>query len=257
VILANDNFYSSIDYWSFDFSDPFQTESAAQLIGAYTANSCPDVAGAPGAGAGTPACVDLLARFTPTGTPTAGIQRIQRNIINGADQKTTGLDFTARYTFDDIAGGELTVGTEGTYVLEYTSADFLSIAGTKLANGGEFVGKLNRGDPTLPKPEVQAQLFARWGTDAHRMNYQMRYVSSYDDVAPSLPSMAVIDSHITHDVHYINNMIDNVTLSLSIVNLADEDPPLASTDLSFDPYTHNAFGRMIKVGFVYTPDFGL
>ena len=257
VILANDNFYSSIDYWSFDFSDPFQTESAAQLIGAYTANSCPDVAGAPGAGAGTPACVDLLARFTPTGTPAAGIQRIQRNIINGADQKTTGLDFTARYTFDDIAGGELTVGTEGTYVLEYTSADFLSIAGTKLANGGEFVGKLNRGDPTLPKPEVQAQLFARWGTDAHRMNYQMRYVSSYDDVAPSLPSMAVIDSHITHDVHYINNMIDNVTLSLSIVNLADEDPPLASTDLSFDPYTHNAFGRMIKVGFVYTPDFGL
>ena len=89
------------------------------------------------------------------------------------------------------------------------------------------------------------------------MNYALRYVSSYDDVRPALPTMAVIDSQMTHDLHYINNMIENVTLSLSIVNFTDEDPPLASTDLSYDGYTHNPFGRMIKVGFVYTPEFGL
>ena len=258
IILAKDNFYSSLDYWSFDFEDPFQTESADQLIAAYSANSCAnDATGAAGAGVGTAACDDLLARFTPTGTPTGGIQRIRRNIINGADQKTSGLDFTARYSFDDIAGGELTVGAEGTYVLEYTSDDFTSIAGTKLADGGDFVGKLNDGEPTLPKPELQAQAFAKWGNSDHRLNYALRYVSSYDDVRPALPSMAVIDSQMTHDLHYINNMIENVTLSLSIVNFTDEDPPLASTDLSYDGYTHNPFGRMIKVGFVYTPEFGL
>jgi outer membrane receptor protein involved in Fe transport len=68
--------------------------------------------------------------------------------------------------------------------------------------------------------------------------------------------MATIDSQLTHDLHYINNMFDQWTLSASVINLLDEDPPLASTDLSYDAYTHNPFGRMIKLGVAFTPAFG-
>ncbi|MGK0395997.1 MAG: hypothetical protein ACJAYE_002017, partial [Candidatus Azotimanducaceae bacterium] len=35
----------------------------------------------------------------------------------------------------------------------------------------------------------------------------------------------------------------------------DEDPPKASTDLNYDGYTHNPFGRMIKLGVVFTPEW--
>lgn len=251
VIFTGENFFGSLDYWSFDFEDPFQTESASQLISAYTTNACADG----GAGVGTAVCNDLRPRFTPNGTAPGGIQRIRRFIQNGADQKTTGLDFAARYTFFDVASGELTIGTEGTYVLEYESDDFLSLGGTTLASGGDFAGKLNDGDPTLPKPELQAQLFAKWGNEQHRLNYAMRYVSEYDDVRPAIPSLDTIDSHLTHDIHYINNMIEDWTFSLSVINVADEDPPLASTDLSYDGYTHNPFGRMIKLGVVFTPEW--
>ncbi|MFT5012194.1 MAG: iron complex outermembrane receptor protein [Planctomycetaceae bacterium] len=250
VIFTGDNFYGSLDYWSFDFEDPFQTESASQLISAYSAFDCADG----GAGVGTTPCNDLRPRFTPLGTAPAGIQRIGRNIVNGANQKTSGLDFNARYTFDDVAGGELTVGAEGTYVLEFDSEDFTSINGTLLATGDDFVGQLNDTNPTLPKPELQSQLFAKWSNEQHRVNYNMRYVSAYDDKAPSIPSLDEVDSHITHDVHYINNMVENWTFSLSVVNLLDEDPPQASTDLNYDGYTHNPFGRMIKLGVVFTPE---
>jgi outer membrane receptor protein involved in Fe transport len=253
VIFQNDSFFSSLDYWSFDFEKPFQTESANQIIGAYSSAGCIDG----GTGVGTAACDDLRARITPTGTAPSGIQRIQRFIVNGADQKTTGLDVVARYTFNDFAGGELELGGEGTYILTYDSADFLSISGTLLATGGEFVGKLNDGDPTLPKPELQAAMFAKWSTQGHRLNYAMRYISDYEDVRPALPSMATVDSQLTHDLHYINNMFDQWTLSASVINMLDEDPPLASTDLSYDAYTHNPFGRMVKLGVVFTPAFGI
>ena len=251
IIFTGENFNGSLDYWSFDFEDPFQTESASQLISAYTGFDCADG----GTGVGTAQCDDLRPRFTPLGTAPVGIQRIGRNIINGADQQTSGFDFNAQYTFFDVANGDLTIGAEGTYVLEFESDDFVSINSTALSTGGDFAGRLNDTSPTLPKPELQAQLLAKWGNESHRLNYAMRYVSAYDDTAPSLPSLDEVDSHITHDVHYINNMVDDWTFSLSLVNLSDEDPPQASTDLNYDGYTHNPFGRMIKLGVVFTPEW--
>ena len=81
-----------------------------------------------------------------------------------------------------------------------------------------------------------------------------RYVGEYDDTgAPAdLPWLATIDSQTTVDLNYVYRGLDNLVLSASIVNIADEDPPMARGDLAYDPFTHNPFGRMIKVGFTYT-----
>lgn len=250
AIVQTEAFYGSVDFWSFDFKDPFQTESEAQIVEGYIANDCADG----GTGVGTPACDALRSHIFPAGIPAAGLQRVEVNILNGSDIQTSGFDVNARYDFFDVAGGTLTLGGRGTYVLEFESDDFVDVNGYTLAPGGDFAGLLNDGDPFTPKPELQANLFAKWSTNEHRVNYDMRYVSSYDDVRPSLPELGSIDSHVTHDVHYINNMFDNLTLSLSVINLTDEDPPLASTDLSYDAFTHSAFGRMIKVGLTWNLD---
>ncbi|MFT5210899.1 MAG: iron complex outermembrane receptor protein [Flavobacterium sp.] len=247
AIWATGDFYSSIDYWSFDFEDSFQTESAAQIIGAYSANGCQDG----GAGVGTSSCDSLRARITPDGIPAAGLQRVDTNIINGSNIQTSGVDVAANYTFSDVVGGDLNLSLEGTYVLEYKSDDFTSLEGFTLAPGGDFVGKLNDGDPFTPKPEFKGSLSARWSNDSHRFNYNLRYVDSYEDVRPGLPTFAEIDNQVTHDVHYINNMIEDLTLSLSLINITDEDPPVASVDLGYDAYTHSPFGRMFKLGIAY------
>lgn len=63
-----------------------------------------------------------------------------------------------------------------------------------------------------------------------------------------------VDDFVTYDLHY-NFSLANLTgeesdsaLLVSVNNLTDEDPPRARLDLNYDPYTHNPFGRMIKVG---------
>ena len=58
-----------------------------------------------------------------------------------------------------------------------------------------------------------------------------------------------IDSHVTADLHYSFTFNDERTrLFASVYNVTDEDPPLALLDLSYDPYTHDPFGVVFKVG---------
>ncbi len=248
AIYQNEVFYASLDYWSFDFEDAFQTESAQQIVGAYFSQGCEDG----GAGVGTASCTALRGHIFPLGTNAAGLQRIETNIINGEDIQTSGLDLFAQYDFLEVAGGTLSLGLEATYVLEYESDDFLDINGALLAPGGDFVGFLNDGDPFTPKPELKGNVFVKYTKGNHRAQLITRYVDSYEDIRPALPRLATIDDHTTLDLHYNVDLFENsTTVSLSIVNLTDEDPPQASTDLNYDAFTHNPFGRQIKLGVRY------
>jgi outer membrane receptor protein involved in Fe transport len=50
----------------------------------------------------------------------------------------------------------------------------------------------------------------------------------------------------------IRSIPEAARVTVSAINVTDEEPPLARVDLNYDGYTHNAFGRMIKVGIEYT-----
>ena len=41
------------------------------------------------------------------------------------------------------------------------------------------------------------------------------------------------------------------TFGLRVVNLTDEDPPFVPREMNYDPFTHNPFGRILKVGVTY------
>jgi len=250
AIYKSDNgFYASVDYWSFDFEDPFQAESPNQIVGAYGASGCQDG----GAGVGTATCDSLRARLTPLGTTIGGVQRIQRFVINGSDITTSGLDLVVKQRWEEIANGYLEIGIEGTHMLEYDSDDFLLGNGLVVAQGDDFVGRSNENTPFTPKPENKGTAFVRWGNEDHRINYSLRYVSGYDDEAPDTPAaLRDIDDHVTHDVTYINNMFENFAISLSVFNFTDEDPPQVANDLNYDPYNHAPFGRMVKLGVTYS-----
>ena len=246
VLFDNGPARASLDYWRFDFTDPLQLEAQGQLVGAYIAFDCADG----GAGVGSSECIALRDRIFPLGTAAPALERIERQWINGADIVTSGLDYFASYDFD-LSGGTLTAGIEGTYTLEYESDDFLTGDGIFIADGGDFVGFLNEGTPFQSIVEHNINGFARYSRGPHTLSYTARYKSGYTDVAPSIPALGEIDSHLTHDVTYNLALFDDRTrLSASVFNLTDEDPPQASTDLNYDPYQHSAFGRMIKIGIV-------
>jgi len=224
-------------------------ESANQIVNAYGNAGCEDG----GAGVGSASCDILRSRLTPEGTSIGGVQRISRFVINGSDIETSGIDYVAKYTFDDLGGGSLDLGVEGTYTLEYKSDDFISGEGILLASGGDFVGLSNEGTPFTPIPEYKNNFFVRWGNEQHQLGYTGRWVSGYDDEASDTPAaLRKVDDYLTHDVTYVNNMVDNLTVSLSIFNISDEDPPQVANDLNYDAYNHNPFGRMIKLGVSYT-----
>jgi iron complex outermembrane recepter protein len=252
VIFQTDAFFGSIDYWSFDFTDPFLIENSGQVVNSYISKGCADG----GAGAETPDCLVLRERVSPEGTSAGALERVDVNIINGGDIKTSGIDVAANYSFNDVLAGELILGFNGTYVLEYDSEDFETYDGVKLADGGDFVGLLNVGTPFTPKPEFKGTFSAKWSNEAHNVVYNAIFVDEYDDArAGTLPNLKTVDDMVTHDIHYINNMFEDFTLSLSVINATDEDPSRAQSDLNYDPYTHSAFGRMIKVGVTWVPGF--
>lgn len=252
LIYQNGGFYGSIDYWRFDFEDPFQQESSTQITNAYFARGCQNG----GAGAATAECEALRSHIFPLGTNSAGLNRIEINNINGSDITTSGIDLLAQYDFDDVFGGSLGIGLQGGYTIEYQSDDFLDINGVVLAKGGEFAGYLNDAEPFTPMPKTRGDVFFRYDHGIHNAQVIFRYVSSYEDRTPAVSTirdLSEIDDQLTADVHYTVRLLDNSTsLSLSVINVTDKDPPLAGTGLNYDAFTHNPLGRIFKVGLKYS-----
>jgi iron complex outermembrane receptor protein len=256
VIYQNDRFYGSLDWWSFAFEDSFQTEGFNDIVGAYSSNGCTGDGTVPKDSA---VCNELRAHIFPKAAHTrlAATERIVVNWINGEDIDTSGIDLSLKYDFAEAFDGTFDLAFDGTYLLEYDRADQLDISGTiTLAQGGDLAGFLNynKGPSFTSKPEIQASASLTFENDVHYAGLIVRHVGSYDDSgAPDdLAHLATIDRHTTFDGHYVFAGLENWRMSLSIVNIADEDPPEARGDLSYDPFTHNAFGRMIKLGVSYS-----
>ncbi len=257
-IINYEGFTSTVDFWKYDLKDPFQTESAAQIVTNYIARGCQNG----GAGAATADCQELRSHITPDGTPAAGIERIDTYIINGSKITTSGVDVTAQYDFDDILNGQLSFGLTGTYTKDYDSDDFTDIGGVTLAPGGDFVGKMNIGTPFTSLPELKGNGWARYVHGPHRLTYMVRFVSSYEDTLAPLPvavgglgfpQLSHVDSMTYQDIYYNVTLFNDSTLvSVGVTNLMDKAPPETATNLNYDPYTADPFGRMIKVGLTYT-----
>ena len=234
-LFDNGNFSASIDYYNFDFSDPIIVESHDPIVAAAIV-----ALGDPTAPQG------ILDRITFDGAPATGtIARISANIVNGPDIETSGIDFRADYLFEDFFGADFTVGGEATYILTYDVGEY-QIEDITIGEV-DALGQLNRDNFSRPVPEWKANFFANYSRGIHNFRTDVRYISSYDD----LRSVGTpIDSFTQFDVTYNIDLTDmsGIRGFISAQNITDEDPPFASLDLNYDPYTHPAYGRVIKVG---------
>ena len=96
----------------------------------------------------------------------------------------------------------------------------------------------------LKAGQCKANFYGRWGTDAHRRGWTVRRASGYDDFASDTPeNLRDVDDFTTHDITYVNNMVENLTATVSIFNALDEDPPQVANDLSNRWETHEVITR--------------
>jgi iron complex outermembrane receptor protein len=266
AIVKTGGLRMSLDYWSFDFSDPLTNEPVGPISSALypsnTTNRCLD-----------PAYAAIRARFTfndvngngstDDDCVAANIASLKTFTINGSSVKTDGIDFSASYVFEDLWEGSLTFGLDATRVLNY-SVDALAIEGVPASAAFEAVGKLNYQTVAYALPPWRGSLYAEYHRGGQNLRWTVNYIDSYIDqradvFAPSvnngttgqavaLPQGQKINEWIVHNVAYQTRLPWDTTLNIAVDNVFDTDPPFVRLNLSYDPFTTNGLGRTIKVG---------
>ncbi|CAN5328262.1 TonB-dependent receptor [soil metagenome] len=247
------NFSATVDYFRFEFGNPIGTESGIQILNAIfpsgQPNKCAD-----------PTYAALISRVTFNGACAPGnIVRTRTNTINGAAIMTDGLDFSADYRWRDAPfGGRINLGLDATFIFDYQVGATV-VEGITTVSARNVAGKLNYQTTGGSLPRLRGSAFAEYSKGRHNIRLTVRYIGEqYDQRDATFLSTnngqgvvdkgRVVDSFITTDLVYRLQLPYDTTFSASIINLTDEDPPFARLDYSYDPYTANPIGRVIKVG---------
>ena len=258
LLFKAGNLKASIDYFQFDFKNPIVTEPVAGIVNALYPN------GATGAN-NCALYPTLAARFTFNGAcgPPTTIARLKTNYINGAAVKNSGFDFSADYRFENVLGGELSVGGSATYIAEY-KVGATSVEGVVVEKAFDAVGLLNYQTTVVPIPQWKGDVHAEWSMGPHNLRLTVHYIDSYTDqrTAPfaanaykdttgagvQITNGKTIDAQVLTDLAYRVFLPWDTTLTAAITNLFDKDPSYARLDLGYDPFTGDPLGRTYKVG---------
>ena len=153
--------------------------------------------------------------------------------------------------------GIWSVGGNMNHILEY------DVSGTADGKAYDAAGLYNLRSTVLPievrsMPDLKMNAYVGLLTNGgYNARLYMRFIdevkipSTFDSIS-SFPNMDSIDDHMTYDFHVSKSVMDDsLDVTFSVINLTDEDPPLAPHELAYDAYTHNPLGRILKVGFKY------
>lgn len=233
IFNLKDGLSFSVDYWDITLTSPFASES----IGS----------------------VDAERVYDPV---TGELVKVITELTNGGDVELSGFDFEADYTWD-MGNAAWQVGANGTYLSKYDLFD-------KDTGAREYdaVGKYNyfTGGPipeTGPKfrveslPDLKTNLYVTMMKGQHFARLYARYISSLDvasknsaanGAASGIKNSDEIDSMITYDLHYTYAFAKSeTTLSVSALNLLDEEAPAAPYFFGYDARTHSPLGRVVKL----------
>ena len=230
----------TLDYWNYDFDNPIITEDFNALVSAYTA------------GGDAKAAVQSQIFCTGAGNDGScagsGIERIESQTINGPSIETSGIDLFVDYQLE-MGAGIANFGLDMSHTLKYEQDAYYK-SGVLVSEAYDAAGFLNGGRGARPLPDLKGRVFGEYNIDVHNFLVYVNHITSYED---ERYAGTTVDSQTTYDLHYQYSFMDDAArLTVSAMNVTDEDPPMARLDLSYDGYTHNAFGRMIKVGIEYT-----
>jgi iron complex outermembrane receptor protein len=243
-------FNATVDYWHFVFKDAITAEVGTQLVTAMFPTGAPDHCNDAAYG-------ELKKRFTFA--PLAGqttpfcsigtLIRTQASIINAqSDVTISGIDASLSYKFDDVLGGALVVGADGSYNLEYQlGANY--VEGILIDPAGDAIG--TRGGRGGSLPQWKGIAYANLNTGIHNVRVSANYTDGVDDVRVATfatnPEGQHVGSFLTFDLAYNVQLPADITVTATVFNVTDRDPPFARLDLSYDPFLANPLGRIYKV----------
>jgi len=243
----------TLDYWKYIFDDPITATPHGSILSAYENNWYEE--GAFNSNATASPVDDLIVCAAGTGHTaqnTCQVEAIRTRMINGPTIRTSGLDFNVGGRHDSREG-VFSWGLGGTYLLEY-DVDALNFRGIQLRDEIEAAGYYN--DPSdfdiPPLPRLKGHGFTSYSSGDWTTSLYMNYISAYDD-RRSGSLYPDIDSFVTLDIGLRwQPPAGNTTLTLTVHNIADEDPPQVDWEAAHDNLTHDVKGRRFKLGFKYS-----
>lgn len=265
MIVKAGGFSGSLDYWSFEIEDEIVADSGTAMVRAFYdpnfdpatyATRCID-----------PAYAALRDRFTFTGTGCGSaatpnqpaIANLVRTRVQSSNSETnttvSGIDWSLSYLFRDVGPGNLLIGADGTYNLEYDQGATI-IEGIQVLAAGDYVGTRGAAGSL---PRWKASGYVDYGFGIHNLRWTARYLSEMDDTrtGESLTTFAgirpgdpgsTVESTLINDFTYRASLPWQTTINFSVLNVFDEDPSFARLDLSYDPFTGSPVGRVFKLG---------
>ncbi|MDP3749850.1 MAG: TonB-dependent receptor [Phenylobacterium sp.] len=270
VVLDFGAFTASVDYYNFNFEGELGVEDTTGLFNALAQT---------GANKGC-ANAALTARFVfnNLGCGQANVLQMTRKWVNGPQTKTSGFDIRAQYEFENFFGFDFmdtnaTVGVEATLLSEVKRgqaslgedssvifAPAIDRAGLHDLGGGDFY--------SFPKTRLNAfvnlrgetwnlrwQVLYREGTKnvgaactGTFPNYVQTPDCRFNYAANAYQSVGKTDAYWQHDLNLNVDLPWDTTVSASILNLFDEDPPFAQSFYNYDLTNGNPLGRVFKLG---------
>ena len=253
IVFLDSGIEMTLDYWSYEFDN---------VIGSLPHDTIDDMYADPATRDAVDHyiyCADgrVDTLFHPCGP--RSITRVGVPLVNWPGVETDGIDWQIRGSLD-VGGGLLNAGLNGTCTFSY-DVRALTLDGLLIQDLVEAAGRLNFGNPLLvPIPDWKAQAFMSYNWSDYTFSAYVNHVSSYTDDSAhdgygGIPvSSFTIDSFTTLDLTFQWRLPGRgLTVSLSALNLSDEDPPFANVEHAYDGMTHNPKGRRVKLALRYAP----
>jgi iron complex outermembrane receptor protein len=168
---------------------------------------------------------------------------------NGPGQTTNGYDLQATY-YMPAGDGDLTLGLTATYVTELkTGPSFLD--GVQVSTGDDRLGFLNFQTIAAAAPKLRANFSGNYAVGQQNFRLGVNFVSRVRDERPDVPDFQYGEfgeDWITADFTYRRSFDNDVTLTATVANIFDRDPPPAQEELGYDPRLGNPLGRTFEIG---------
>jgi iron complex outermembrane recepter protein len=152
--------------------------------------------------------------------------------------KTSGLDISTAWRGIEHSWGRLSVGLDGTYVYSYRY---------QRERNGSYIDAAGRYADNAPIFRWQHSLAVNWALDAWSLTLAQRFKSGYVDQSPDNH----VPAYVLHDLVAQWRGIRNLTLSVGIRNLFDQDPPqtlqLSTFQAGYDPRFTDPLGRVLAL----------
>ena len=162
---------------------------------------------------------------------------------NLGQQKTQGLDFTAKFRFPGLPFGSLGVNFDASYLLSQKVKD----PGAS-AFGDSVVGQYATFGPALRLKDRTEVIWSQGGWEASAAyNFQSGYRDQQND--------RKVGTYETFDLGLVYKGIKNLKLTAGIMNLKDRNPPASNQNdyfqVGYDPTNTNPKGRTFLFGAQY------